>query len=422
MEIKRDQYLQMLIEKRNNGLTKVITGLRRCGKSYLLRTIFKNYLLQKGVKAKNIIELSLDEDENIKYRNPILLGEYLRSFVKDKRSNYYFLLDEVQLVKQVENPYVKDDIINFAQVLIGLSNRENCDVYITGSNSKFLSKDIVTEFRGKNDQINMFPLTFAEYCAAGSLSGEKALKEYMIYGGLPATVAMSYKEKEKYLKQLFVETYEKDIVERYKITRLDVLENMLDYLSSTLSSLTNPARITAFLNNTLEPKVSMNTVTEYLKHLEDCFLIKTVRRYDVRGRKYFDSPNKYYFSDPGLRNARLNFRQLDVGHLMEDVVYNELISRGYSVDIGIVQDGSRQQREIDFVVNSFDKRTYIQCSYEINNEESLERETMSLKYTDDFFRKICIRNDLLRNYYDEKGIYHVGVVDFLLDKEMLEQS
>lgn len=419
MDIKRDRYLQMLIARRNNGLTKVITGVRRCGKSYLLRTIFKKYLLQNGVKEKNIIELSLDEDENMKYRNPILLGEYLRSFIKDNRSNYYFLLDEVQLVKQVENPYAKNDTVNFAQVLIGLSNRDNCDVYITGSNSQFLSKDIVTEFRGKNDQVHMFPLTFAEYSAARGVASETALKEYMIYGGLPATVAMNNKDKEKYLKQLFTETYEKDIVERYKITRLDVLENMLDYLSSTLSSLTNPARITAFLNNSVELKVSVNTVTEYLKHLEDCFLIKMARRYDVRGRKYFDSPNKYYFSDPGLRNARLNFRQLEVGHLLEDVVYNELISRGYSVDIGIVQDKARRQREIDFVVNNFDKRVYIQCSYEIKDQKSLERETMSLKYTNDFFKKVCIRNDLLRNYYDETGIYHVSVVDFLLDKEVV---
>ncbi len=420
MEIKRDYYLKLLIQKQHNGLTKVITGIRRCGKSYLLRTIFKNYLLQNGVKPENIIELSLDEVKNSKYRNPLLLDEYLRSFIKSSKTNYYFLLDEIQLVKPVKNPAAEGDLINFAQVLIGLSNQKNCDVYVTGSNSKFLAKDIVTEFRGKNDQIKMFPLTFKEFSSVKSLSPEEAFKEYLIYGGLPATLTLNDRAKEEYLKSLFTETYNKDLIERYQILRQDVLNLLLDFISSSLSSLTNPSRIASTLNQTLVPKVSVNTITEYLKYLEECFLINTARRYDIKGKKYFDFPNKYYFTDPGLRNARLNFRQIDPGHLMEDVVYNELISRGYAVDIGVVYDSDRKQREIDFVVNDLDRRYYLQCAYEIS-ENNLDRETAPLKNTRDFYQKICLRNDLLRNYYDDDGIYHESVIDFLLDKDALEK-
>ena len=418
MQIKRDFYLNQLINKMGNGLTKVITGVHRCGKSYLLMTLFRNYLLDSGVPDRNIICMSFDEDTNSRYRNPVILGEYLRSLATDATEKYYFLLDEVQLIKNAANPDCPGDIIGFSQVLIGLSNRKNCDVYVTGSNSKFLSKDILTEFRGKNDQIHIYPLSFKEYMSVSHLSTDKAFAEYLVYGGLPGIVDLPAREKEQYLKSLFTETYSKDIVERYHVERPEVLENIMDFLSSSVSSLTNPNNITKGINIYTEPKASVNTVSDYISHLEECFIISTAKRYDIKGKTYFDYPNKYYFTDTGLRNARLNFRQLDRGHLMENAIYNELIRRGYSVDVGGVYDENRRQREIDFVVNLMDCRIYIQSAYQIDDEESLVRETKSFKATKDSFRKICLRNDLLRNYYDDNGIYHLSVTDFLLGEEI----
>ena len=417
----RDKYLQKLISKKDNGLVKVITGVRRCGKSYLLKVIFRNYLKSIGISEDEIVDVSLDEINNAKLRNPLLLSEYLNSFIKSDKKKYYFLLDEIQFVKKIDNPYLPGDKIGFSSVLIGLSNRSNCDVYVTGSNSKLLSKDIETEFRGKNCQIFVTPFSFEEYLKSSNLSKEEAFSKYVLYGGMPGGIGLEDGEREQYLKVLFSEIYFHDIDERYNVKRHDVLDNLFDYISSTQGNLINPNKVANVLNQSISPEVSVNTVTEYIKYLEESFLINITKRFDVRGKNYFSFPNKYYYIDQGLRNARLNFRQIDKGSILEEIVYNELIRRSYSVDIGVVEDKNRQQKEIDFVVNKMDRKYYIQCSWQIQDNVAREREISPLLLTNDFFKKIILRTDILRSFYDEKGVLNLNIFDFLLNEKSLEE-
>ncbi len=409
-EIKRKNYLDELIRKKENGMIKVITGIRRSGKSYLLDPIFKNYLLEQGIKEDHIIKIEFDKEKNKKYHESSKLNEYLFSLIKDK-DMYYLLLDEIQLVK------------DFEYVLNGLLYEKNVDVYVTGSNSKFLSSDIITEFRGRGDQIHISPLSFSDFKEA--YNGEDdAWEEYLTYGGLPFILSFNNgKDKSNYLKNLFQETYIKDIIERNSIKRPDVLETLLNILSSSVGSLVNPQKLyNTFISNG-EKEISINTIISYLNYMEDAFLIKKVERYDIKGKKYISTPFKYYFSDLGLRNARLNFRQLEEIHLMENIIYNELIVRGYNVDVGLVEirdKDDKKQLEVDFVCNEGFKRYYIQVALNIDTREKNEQESRSLNNIGDNFKKIIIVKDGLKHWYNEDGILIMNIKEFLLDKKSLD--
>ena len=429
MEIKRDVYLQQLISYRFDGLVKVITGIRRCGKSYLLKNIYRDYLLQNGVKDEQIITIELDLAKDIKYRNPLLLSSYVREKVEKNRGEYYIFVDEIQMSDEVVNPYNPDGKkITFYDALNDLRSLPNLDVYVTGSNSKMLSSDILTEFRGRSDEIRVHPLSFAEYYSAVGGDKNEAFDEYAFYGGMPLILSRpNDTAKMNYLKSLFSEVYIKDIVERKRIERQDVLEQILDFLCSSVGSLTNPAKIA----NTLKMKqgggVSANTIRSYIGHLEDAFLFSESKRYDVKGKSYFDSPNKYYSEDIGLRNARMGFRQQEMTHIMENIIYNELRIRQFSVDVGFVyaravnDNGSsvRIPREIDFVVNSGGKRTYIQSAYAMPTEEKAEAELRPFTLTGDSFPKIVVRKDIGKRWYDDNGILNINLIDFLLDQEVI---
>ncbi len=429
MEIKRDVYLQQLISYRFDGLVKVITGIRRCGKSYLLKNIYRDYLLQNGVKDEQIITIELDLAKDIKYRNPLLLSSYVREKVEKNRGEYYIFVDEIQMSDEVVNPYNPDGKkITFYDALNDLRSLPNLDVYVTGSNSKMLSSDILTEFRGRSDEIRVHPLSFAEYYSAVGGDKNEAFDEYAFYGGMPLILSRpNDTAKMNYLKSLFSEVYIKDIVERKRIERQDVLEQILDFLCSSVGSLTNPAKIA----NTLKMKqgggVSANTIRSYIGHLEDAFLFSESKRYDVKGKSYFDSPNKYYSEDIGLRNARMGFRQQEMTHIMENIIYNELRIRQFSVDVGVVyaravnDNGSsvRIPREIDFVVNSGGKRTYIQSAYAMPTEEKAEAELRPFTLTGDSFPKIVVRKDIGKRWYDDNGILNINLIDFLLDQEVI---
>lgn len=384
MRIKRDNYLQQLIAYRFDGLVKVITGIRRCGKSYLLKNIYKDYLISDGVKESNIIVIELDLAKDIKYRNPLILSSYVREKVENSKEEYYLFVDEIQMSDKVPNPYNSDGKkITFYDALNDLRSLTNLDIYVSGSNSMMLSTDVLTEFRGRSDEIRVHPLSFSEYYSA--VGGEKnaAFDEYSFYGGMPLVLSRPNKTaKMNYLKSLLSEVYIKDIVERKGIERQDILEQVLDLLCSSLGSLTNPSKIANTLKSQWREAVSANTIRAYIGHLEDAFLFSESKRYDVKGKAYFDSPNKYYCEDIGLRNARIGFRQQEITHIMENIIYNELIIRQFSVDVGIVysrtvnKNGNsvRTAREIDFVVNSGDKRTYIQSAYAMSTAEKKETE------------------------------------------------
>lgn len=429
MEIKRDSYLQQLISCRFDGLVKVITGIRRCGKSYLLKKIYRDYLIENGVKEEQIITIELDLAKDIKYRNPLILSSYVREKVEKSKEEYYLFVDEIQMCDEVANPYNPDGKkITFYDALNDLRGLSNLDVYVTGSNSKMLSSDILTEFRGRSDEIRVHPLSFAEYYSAVGGDKNEAFDEYAFYGGMPLILSRpNDTAKMNYLKSLFSEVYIKDIVERKRIERQDVLEQILDLLCSSVGSLTNPTKIA----NTLKPKqgggVSANTIRAYIGHLQDAFLFSESKRYDVKGKSYFDSPNKYYCEDIGLRNARIGFRQQEMTHIMENIIYNELNIRQFSVDVGVVysrtvnNNGSsvRTPREIDFVVNSGGKRTYIQSAYAMSTEEKAEVELRPFTLTGDSFPKIVVRKDVGKRWYDDKGILNINVIDFLLDKELI---
>lgn len=429
MRIKRDNYLQQLIAYRFDGLVKVITGIRRCGKSYLLKNIYKDYLISDGVKESNIIVIELDLAKDIKYRNPLILSSYVREKVENSKEEYYLFVDEIQMSDKVPNPYNSDGKkITFYDALNDLRSLTNLDIYVSGSNSMMLSTDVLTEFRGRSDEIRVHPLSFSEYYSA--VGGEKnaAFDEYSFYGGMPLVLSRPNKTaKMNYLKSLLSEVYIKDIVERKGIERQDILEQVLDLLCSSLGSLTNPSKIANTLKSQWREAVSANTIRAYIGHLEDAFLFSESKRYDVKGKAYFDSPNKYYCEDIGLRNARIGFRQQEITHIMENIIYNELIIRQFSVDVGIVysrtvnKNGNsvRTAREIDFVVNSGDKRTYIQSVYAMSTAEKKETELKPFTLTGDFFPKIVVGKDVGKRWYDDCGILHINVIDFLLDRELI---
>lgn len=432
MEIKRDIYLNQLKNYAWDGQVKVITGIRRCGKSYLLRTLYKNYLIESGVSENNIICIELDLAKDIRYRNPLELASYIRSKLDGKKEPFYLFIDEIQMSDIVANPYnEKGKPITFYDTLNDLKSIDNLDVYVTGSNSKMLSSDILTEFRGRYDEIRMHPLSFSEYLAAAGGSKETAFDNYAFYGGMPLVLTRPDDEaKMAYLKSLFSEVYIKDIVERKQITRKDILSDILDFLSSVIGSLTNPSRIANTINSMKKQKgedhVSPNTISSYIGHLEDAFLFTECKRYDVKGKSYFEYPSKYYCEDVGLRNARIGFRQQELNHIMENIIYNELIIRRANVDIGIVfsnektENGEqkRLQREIDFIATKGNKKIYIQSAFAIETESKRISETKSLSLTRDSFPKLLIRNDMRKRWYDDNGVLNISVIDFLLDDSL----
>lgn len=424
--ISRDAYLSRLIDKKENGLIKVITGIRRCGKSYLLFYLFRDYLIESGVKEEQIISIALDDDTCEQYRNPGELSKYIRSKIVNKEM-YYILIDEVQYAitkQELENP----EDIKLYNVLNGLMRLRNVDIYVTGSNSKLLSQDVMTAFRGRGDQVQVFPLSFKEYYDFVGGDKSEAYEEYALYGGMPQIISFKRdEEKVMYLKNLFSEVYFKDISERYVVKLPDVLTELTDDLCSSIGSLTNAKKIADTLGAVKNIKVSTSTITKYLGYLIESFMFREAKRYDVKGKKYFEYPLKYYCTDVGLRNARLNFRQQEETHIMENIIYNELICRGYSVDVGVVEiiesnEGkkTRKQCEIDFVVNMGSKRYYIQSALSVSDLDKMTTELRPLKNTKDFFKKIIISKTHAKAWTDEDGIVHIGLYDFLLNPNSLE--
>lgn len=418
--IQRNFYLNQIIERMWNGNIKVITGIRRGGKSTLLFNLFKEYLLSTGVSENHIIEIELDKRKYYKFRDPIYLCDYVENIVKkEKNDKYYLFIDEVQFTQKVKDKESGIEV-SIYDMLNELKAYSNLDCYVTGSNSKMLSSDIATEFRGRSSQIKVYPFSFEEFYSYRGGVASEALDEYMLYGGMPGLINEPTAERKRsYLKNLYDEIYIKDLVENARVQRQDVLEELLDYLASSIGSLTNANKITGAINAKTSNKISDDTIAKYIKHTIDAFLISEARRYDVKGKMYFDYPNKYYYSDVGLRNVRLNYRQIDSGYIMENMIYNELIRRGYSVDVGVVEDRSNHNKkikEIDFVVNNFDKKIYIQSAFRMDEQKKKETELDSLKLTGDFFKKIVIRNDIPTSFYDDDGIMHCRLIDFLLNK------
>ncbi len=414
-QIKRDNYLEKLINKKNNGQIKVITGLRRVGKSYLMDPIFKNYLLDSGVPEDHIIKIELDKRQNRIYKNPDELDRYIRNQIKDKKK-YYILLDEIQLVQ------------DFESVLNGFLYEKNLDVYITGSNSKFLSSDIITEFRGRGDEIRVYPLSFKEFLSVNNGNKLDVLNEYMTYGGMPLVLDnKTHEEKRFYLDNLFNNTYLNDIVNRYNIQKPEVLSNLVDILATSVGSLTNPTNLANSFKENGYKDINNNTISSYLNYLEDAFLIKKVERYDIKRKKIITTPSKYYFTDIGIRNAKLNFRNQEQNHIMENIIYIELLRRGYSVDVGIVEKfdkdksnkTTRKTYEVDFICTKGFDKYYIQVAYDINKEEKKQQEILPLTSIYDNFKKIIIVKDLLTPYKMENGIVVIDLISFLLDENSL---
>ena len=419
--IERDSYLNRLIRGMWNGEIKVITGIRRCGKSVLLFDLFFDYLLSQGVPEDHILKIELDQRRYYKFRNPIALCEYVEDIVRDKRNEkFYLFIDEVQLTTKVIDKENGGIEVTIYDMLNELKAYRNLDVYVTGSNSKGLSKDIATEFRGRATQIHVFPLSFAEFYSAVGGDERKALDSYMLYGGMPRLLALEDdKDKKDYLISLYRELYIKDIVERNGIEREDILNDILDFLASQISSLTNPTNIANAISSMKGEKVSSALVSNYTQYIIDSFLISMAKRYDVKGKTYFKYPNKYYYTDLGLRNTRLNYRQYDPGHIMENIIYNELLLRGYSVDVGVVCDrskGTKTQKEIDFVVNDADRKVYIQSAFRMDTEKKESSELLSLMLAKDFFKKIIVRMDIPRSFYDDNGIFNCNLIDLLLGR------
>ena len=416
MDIKRDKYLNDLINRMNNGMIKVVTGIRRCGKSYLIFTIFKSYLVERGVDQSHIVTIELDQRKHKKYRDPDTILDYIESCIVDEEQ-YYILLDEVQLLAE------------FEEVLNSLLHIKNVDIYVTGSNSKFLSKDVITEFRGRGDEIHIYPLTFKEFMQVYEGDMYHGFAEYTVYGGLPLTVTMKTEEQKiNYLTKLFEETYLKDIMERHHLEKSQELENLVNILASAIGSLTNVPKIEATFKSVIQSNISANTIRQYIEYLEDAFVINKANRYNVKGRKYIGTPLKYYFEDVGLRNARLGFRQIEETHIMENIIYNELRSRGYSVDVGVVEKrgvnkegkAERTYLEIDFVANLGNKRYYIQSAFSMPTEEKRIQEKASLVNVNDSFKKISVVKDVVNVTRDEDGITTMSIFDFLLKENSLE--
>ena len=427
----RKQYLDQLIKKKDNGRVKVITGLRRSGKSYLLFNLFRNNLMETGVREDQIIALALDEIDNAKYRNPFELNQYVKEQIKDKTKRYYIFLDEIQFVSTVPNPYVDapDAKLTFIDVVLGLMKIPNADVYITVSNSKMLSSDILTQFRDRGDEIKVYPLSYQEFYEHYDGDKRGAWRDYYTYGGMPLVWTYeTHEERSRYLRDLFSRTYIKDVLERNKIKKdEEALEILLNVLASAVGSLTNPTKLSNTFDTERHISISPGTIDNYIGFFMNAYLIQKAERYDVKGRKYIKTPVKYYFSDPGLRNARLGFRQIEETHLMENVLYNDLIRRGYDVDVGVVvqnavdQDGKkvRKQLEVDFVVNRGDERCYIQSALSIDDPDKKAQEIASLIRIPDSFRKIVVVKDYMKPWRDENGIQYVGVEQFLLDEDFL---
>ena len=427
-KIPRDRYLKQLVEFQWDGQVKVVTGLRRCGKSFLLKTLFRDHLLANGTKPSDILCVDLDVDANAALRNPLRLGEHVRDWMAGARGRRYLFVDEIQMCEAVPNPWVPDGRkITFYDTLNGLRSIENLDVYVTGSNSRMLASDILTEFRGRSDEIRLHPLSFSEFLAAVGGDRRDAFDAYLRFGGMPLVpFRRTAAAKEAYLRGLFAETYLKDILEHRRVDRPDVLEGTLDLLCSSVGSLTNPTNVArAIARNGLE--TSPHTVRTYIGHLEDAFLFNELRRYDIKGKSYFDYPNKYYCEDVGLRNARLGFRQQEQTHLIENVVCNELLARGFAVDVGVVParetdakgNSVHVQREIDFVVNKTSERVYVQSAYAMPTDEKRESELRPFSLTGDSFRKIVVRDDVGLRWFDDRGVLHVNLLDFLLDESIV---
>ncbi len=415
-EIKRDYYLKQMIKRKNNGLVKIVTGIRRCGKSYLLRTLFKNALLADGVSPDHIIEMAFDLFDNIEYRDPKVFYPWIQEQLQDD-GKYYILLDEVQMLGE------------FVSVLNGLADKKNCDVYVSGSNAKFLSRDIATEFGGRGDEIHMYPLSFSEFMSVYEGNKYDGWNEYVSYGGIPLVVlADTEEQKVALLDNLLKETYIRDIVKRNKVKNVGEMEALLNILSSAIGSLTNPNKLKNTFQSVGDSKITATTITKYIAYLEDAFLVESAKRYDIKGKSYIGTPLKYYFMDMGLRNARINFRQMEVTHSMENVIYNELRMRGYNVDVGnltIVENGKdakavKKQLEVDFICSKGSKKYYIQSAYLLETEEKAEQELRPLLKIRDSFKKIVITSNTPKPFYNEDGILLMNVYDFLLNAESLE--
>ena len=416
-EIKRDYYLEQLIKREGNGLIKIVTGIRRCGKSYLLRTLFKNHLLENGVDDKHIIEMAFDLFDNIEYRDPKIFYPWAKEQIQDDEK-YYFLLDEVQLLDE------------FVSVLNGLADKKNCDVFVTGSNAKFLSRDIATEFGGRGDEVHMYPLSFSEFMSCYGGNKYDGWNEYITYGGIPLVVlAETDEQKMILLDNLFQETYISDIVKRNKIRNVGEMESLLDVLASAIGALTNPNKLQKTFKSVNNSKITATTITKYIEYLEDAFLIEEANRYDIKGKSYIGTPLKYYFMDMGLRNSRIHYRQMEATHSMENVIYNELRMRGYSVNVGVIpiaekdKDGkvTRKQLEVDFVCNRGSVRYYIQSAYSLPDETKRIQEIRPFRRIDDSFKKIIITKDVVQPNYDEYGILTINIYDFLLNPDCLEK-
>ena len=434
MIIQRDQYVSELLSKRGNRKVKIVTGIRRCGKSFLLFNLYKDYLLNEGVEKDCFVELALDKKAHAKYRNPNELYNYVLRKAKDDEKLYYVFIDEIQLSYKVKNEDVDERLVpeedrdmlytTFYDILNDLMGRKNLDIYVTGSNSKMLSKDIVTNFRDRGSEIKVYPLSFKEFYPVSGMEKADALEEYLTYGGMPlAVLEKDETEKCKYLKGLHKRVYIKDIVERYKLKDDQVLEALIDALSSAVGSLTNPHNLANAAGTLMKRSTSDNTIKNYLDYLEEAYLFVSAKRFDVKGKRYFENTLKYYSMDTGLRNAKLNFRQQEKSHLMENMIFIELIRRGFSVDVGVVEltrvkDGKRQQSqyEIDFVVNTGREKVYIQSALNVDTEEKRSQETFSLKNSGDFFRKIVIVDGNAKPWTDENGIMYMGVIPFLLEE------
>ena len=416
IEIKRDYYLEQLISRMDNGLIKVVTGIRRCGKSYLLRTLFKKYLLEQGVSEDHIIEMAFDLYDNMEFRDPKVFYPWVKEQLKDGEK-YFILLDEVQMLDE------------FVSVLNGLADKKNCDVFVTGSNAKFLSRDIATEFGGRGDEIHMYPLSFSEFMSVYDGHYYDGWNEYITYGGIPIVVlADTDEQKMALLDNLFKETYIRDIASRNKVRNVGEMETLLNILSSAIGSLTNPNKLQKTFKSVNQSKITATTITKYIEYLEDSFLIEEAKRFDIKGKSYIGTPMKYYFMDMGLRNARLNFRQMEVTHSMENVIYNELRKRGYRVDVGnimIVEPGKngkpvKKQLEVDFICSKGSKKYYIQSAYSLETEEKMAQEIRPFTKINDSFKKIVITSNTPKPFYNDDGILMMSVFDFLLKQESLE--
>jgi hypothetical protein len=425
--------MEQLVRKKDNGRVKVITGLRRSGKSYLLFNLYRKYLMDSGIGEDQIIGLALDEIDNALYRNPIVLNEAVKEKMVDKNKRYYIFIDEIQFVSAVQNPYVDnpEERLTFIDVVLGLMKLPNADVYVTGSNSKMLSSDVLTQFRDRGDEIRVNPLSFAEVYEKYPGDKRGAWRDYYTYGGMPLVWTLeSHEEKSRYLRNLFSQTYIKDVLERHQIKNgAETLEILLNVLASSVGSLTNPSRLSNTFESERHIRIAPDTIDIYIGYFMDAYLLQKAERYDVKGRKYIKTPVKYYYSDLGLRNAQLGFRQLEEAHLMENVLYNDLIRRGFDVDVGVVElntkdkDGKniRKQLEVDFVVNRGDERYYIQSALSIDEPEKKSQETASLRKIPDSFRKIVVVKDYIKPWQDENGIQYIGIEDFLLDEKYISR-